>query len=65
VSIFCIIDCHRVIFTADVESGISHIVHVVNDPDMDENATQVGFFNASQAGPCNVENVNCDHEPVE
>jgi hypothetical protein len=66
VSVFCIIDhhCLCLIFTVDVESDISRVVHVVDAPDMNENATQAGFFNASQAGPCNVENVNCDHEPV-
>ena len=65
-SVFRIIDRHRLclIFTVDVESDISRIVHVVDDPDMNENATQAGFFSASHAGLCNVENVNCDHESV-
>jgi len=51
VSVFRIIDRHRLclIFTVDVESDISCVAHVDDDPDMNENATQAGFFNASQA----------------
>jgi len=68
VSVFRIIDhhCLCLIFTVDIESDISCVVHVVDDPDTNENATQAGFFNTSQVDPCNVENenVNCNHESV-
>jgi len=46
VSVFRIIDRHNLclIFTVDVESHISRVVHVVDDPDTNENATQAGFL---------------------
>ncbi|KAJ8587133.1 hypothetical protein M405DRAFT_323648 [Rhizopogon salebrosus TDB-379] len=55
--------CLCLIFTEDVESVKSRVVSVVNDPDMNEIATQAGFLNASQAGPYNVENVDFDNAP--
>ena len=60
------------IFAGDVESDTSCVLPVVDDSDTNEFATQAGFLNASlagsieasQAGPCNVENINYHHEPV-
>jgi len=69
---YLFIICLCLIFAGDVESDTSRVLRVVDDSDTNEIATRAGFLNASQvgsieafqAGPCNVENINCHHEPV-